>query len=188
MGFLSLFRSEEKRRQHDIEKWELERQFLADKHEAKLEYEKRRKDLEFITLQKRADLENLKLDYEIREAQAQIAEDFDGSDDDDETPQEDKLLSNIFSQIMASKQQPPQQIINDFNPGMTEPNTSNPPGAALDLSDQDINNILDGIDQKYLKMAQKMPDGMIKAYIKKQYPQVDDKTLIRAIIILRSRK
>ena len=184
MGFLGLFSSDARRREQQLEKWELEKQFLQDKHEAKLRYEERRKDVEFLQIQKKAELENIKLDYEIRKHQQLIEEDF-GEEIDEAEPQEDKLLSNIFSQIMSNQNK--QQSLDTFNaPGLAN-DFQNSPVADSQMSDREINNLIDNVDKKYIDMARKMPNSVIKSFIKKQYPDIDEQTINRAITILRSR-
>ena len=186
MGFWSFLKVAEKKEQREAEKWDLEKEFLREKQEAKLEYEKRRKDIEFITIEKRQKLEQMKLDYEIANQEAMIEEDF-GEETEGELAgnSEDQLLSQILTKII-DKNSNNNPIVSSSSEDQYYAHTPTIT-QSIDLSDEEINNIIDNLDPKYLKMAKIMSSGQIKSFIKNKYPTISEKSLNRGLIILKTK-
>lgn len=185
MRFFDIFGGQRQTKQ-DI-KLELEKDFLQEKHDLKLEFERRRREIELETREKRAELERLKLDFEIKAQKQMIEDEFsDFEEDDSEGDETNALLTQFVGGIMA-KHTP--QTAKSLENSPSPPTSSNyfaaPEKPAI--TDDDIRDMIDTIPPKYLKLAKKMDDATIKIFIRGKYPTLDDATIERAINIFRGK-
>jgi len=163
------------------EKFALEQEFLREKHEQKLDLERRKKEIDLITAEKRAELERMRLEYQIKEQQIRIREDFDEDyDESDEDSAEMKLLAPLLTNFLNNNQKPAE--INSIRTEHTQTQNSSNSGAVSDL---ELLEIWDKTPEKYKIAARMMTDEQIKEVIKKQLPLADNDTLTRALKIIR---
>lgn len=90
--------------------------------------------------------------------------------DDDEEEEDDSLTKMLLPILMAGKQQPQQQ--------QTTP-------VQVNLTDDEIKNIIAQVPKKYLKLAKKMDNSTIEKYIRMQQPNVSQDTINRAISMVK---
>lgn len=189
MGIFSYFKRIKRREELENRKLEIEKDYLQQKNEQKLDFEKRKREIELGTLEKKAELERLKLDYQIKEEQTAIIEDFSEDDsgfsEENEGSEENMLLNTILSKVITSNSPPG---INSLENQSSKNNpTFEQPGGELELSDDEIKIILDKIEPSYLKMAKSLPSETLKKLVKSKYPQINNSSLERAILILKEK-
>lgn len=176
MGFFDkIFNSRQ-----NAEKWELEKEFLREKNDQKLELERRRKEIELLTAEKRAALERARLEYQLREEEERLKEDFaeEIDDDDGEDSEMMKILAPAIAKFINPNQSQPAAVFKSDDDAYKPPN----PPAMVELSDDEINTIYQATDKKYIAMARIMPDDKIKSFLLSRYPNLSDDTIKRAIL------
>lgn len=127
----------------------------------------RKRILEEIEIEKaKAELEMTK-----RELQDMLSESI---EEESEGSMEDKIMLQLLSmaQIKQQQQQTPKEESLKEEP-------------LQHMTDEEIKTAISNIPKQYLKMAKAMPDGVLGSKIAELLP-VDDDTIKRAILILRS--
>lgn len=177
MGFFNFFRAGSA--EFDKKREEQKLEFEREKHEQRLELERRRKEIDILTAEKRAALERARLDYQIKDEERKIKEDFEDyiEDDDDEDSAETKLLYPLLANILSKNNAPVGD--NSKKDIETPPNIQAAP-AELSLSDEEIDEIIKASPPQYIKAARLMSDEQIKKLIRGRYPTISEDTLARA--------
>lgn len=176
MTFWAFFNSKTNR-----EKWEIEKEFIRERNEQKLELERRRKEIDLLTAEKRAAVERARLDYQLREEEERLKEDFAEEIDDDDDGNDSemmKILAPAIAKFINPNQSQPAAVFKSDDDAYKPPN----PPAMVELSDDEINTIYQATDKKYIAMARIMPDDKIKSFLLSRYPNLSDDTIKRAIL------
>lgn len=171
MGFFDLFNP------HGAEKWELEKEFMRERHEQKLDLERRKVEARISVEEKKAELERARLDYQLRDEQEKLKEDFEPIID--EESEEDspmmKMLAPIAAKLLNNNAQPPTPTSSEsLNPVETLKTQ------AVSFSDEEIDIIYKELPDAYKKIAKTLPDEEIRKFIKRRYPTITEECLIRA--------
>lgn len=156
-----------------------------------IEHEKAVYDEKLKTIQRQQELERVKLDYQIKEQQCKIDEEFsdypDGFEEAIEEHTEDvpswlaPYVAPLLGKLLNQGQGPtPPPTINSSSGS----NTSG--DGPLTLNDDELRAIVQAMDPMQRKQAQKMEDGQIKSLVRMKYPKITDECLERAIKILKS--
>jgi len=166
------------------EKWELEKEFLRERHDQKLDLERRRKEIDLLTAEKRSQLERARLDYQIKSEEEKLKEDFEDFEDetldDGDDSQEMKLLAPFLTKILNKNTAP---VGDDSSRNTATPPTTQqaaPPG--LTFTDEELDEIYKSTPDQYKKLAKLMTDEQIKKFIRSRYPAITDECLSRACI------
>ena len=186
MGLLAWIRKNKRKEEREIQRFELERAFIQEKQEQRLEFEKRKREIELSTIEKRAELEKAKLEYDIKDHQARIQEDF-GDDEEEESDSSDinNMMAGLLGGILT-KSDPQQAQKLEQQTTLQTPVMASETSGLVEFSDEEIKIILSSIDKKYLKMAKLMPDSTIKQLIKSKYANISEDSLNRAIVIVKA--
>ena len=136
----------------------------------------------------------LKVKEELMYKRAELAEiraQFLGATKSDRDPESSNIEEMFLGKIMdlfLTKAQAKKETQTGFDPGSWEydnvaaaPLAAVVPGAEIELSDEVIEEYITNLDPKMLKIARKMPEDSLRIIIKKQIPEINEVTLIRAI-------
>lgn len=162
------------------EKWIIEQDFLRERNEQKLEMEREKHDLKLSVAKKQSQLEICRLDYQIRDEQEKLKEDFDSTDDEEDGEGDNPMLK-IFGPVVAN-------MMNSNRPAQTpsenllNPSTPNTIPDGVSFTDDELNEIYKAIPTPYKQIAKTMSEQQIAEFIKGKYPKITQECLNRAVM------
>jgi hypothetical protein len=197
MAFWDIFKTPQKRFDRDAERWELEKRYLEQKFEDKAEFERNRRSIDLVTLSKEAELKQARLDFEIAEQKSKLEEALGDDDEEEQGGGEDAMFSQLIAGILTKKPEN-QSLANwgdsssqgeqqqaGFSSPIPQSATNAPPVSTLELSDEQIRQIIKGLPKKYIEAARGYPDFVVEGFIKQKYPQIGADTMRRALGIIK---
>jgi len=101
---------------------------------------------------------------------------YEDDDEDEDSSDSDEDMFMKLLQTVAQKSNT--EVKTPFPSGMELPQK-------VSLSDEQLLEMLNSVDPKYLKLAKKMSDSSLKGFIKAQMPNIDDDTMLRAIRLVK---
>lgn len=166
---------------HATEKWEIEKEFLKERNEQRLDIERRRKELRLTTDEKREELERKKLDYMIKEQDMRMQEDF--MPVEEETDEQDSAEMKVLAPMLARFLNPQATSSSESVSSSQSINPTNP--TMIHLTDAEIDELYQSTKMqqpKLVESAKGMPIELLKGMIRQQYPALDDDSVNRAAI------
>lgn len=159
MGFLSIFKRKDKRNNHSFDE--------TDRH---LSLEMRRLNAEKKRVLQEIEIANAQ--YELERTRMRLEEMYE--DDEEETTQTDlsspdALLTTLLSQILLKGQQ------NNQNSSVNTSPLQNP--SVVELSQEQIKNIVDSIPKSTLKQIKKMNEEQRISLAKNYMPNLNDQQI-----------
>lgn len=178
MGFFDLFTGQARK------KADLELEFIKDRNEIRLEHERKRKELEFSDKEKRAQLNNIMMDYKIKEQERKIQEDFEEFEDDEEEENSEQTLIKMFAPAingMLTKQSTPQSQppVSEVLPQTVQQESKK---GGLTFSDTELEEIYKALPQVYKTIARGMTKEQIETFILNKYPNIEKECLNRMVL------
>jgi hypothetical protein len=160
-------------------KEELELQYLKDKNEQELDLKRRKKELFLRVDEKKAQLEEEILNYKIEEQRAKLEEALGDDEEELETGNAaDNMLLQLGSKLLSTNS--PQ------NSSVSAPIvTQNVEISKQTLTDEEIKALWDSLPADKKAIARIASDSQVKDYLNKNYPAIDDETIIRAIKLIK---
>jgi len=176
MGIFDFLKQPGRSRGHELD--QEERDLGGEATATKTSLKKARAELEIERLKLEAERDQLKLRAQIEEARQELADIM--SDDEDEEPQggsstEDALMTLLLSKVMGGQQ--PVAPIAAPAPA--------PQPAPTSFDDQQIEAVWRSIPKDQQKIAKKLSDNQLKAYITGSLPSISDESLERAVAFVR---
>jgi hypothetical protein len=141
--------------------------------------------LENEGLLQKMELDRLKFQKEIAEWKADMSEEYGSGQGDMSIPDMIQLFSSLKDDkntIQTAAESPRSVSTMPAVAAETQEVAADP---LVDLTDDQLREIIKGFDKKYIKIAKLMPDQIIFDKIAKDMPSVSDKSINRGIQILR---
>lgn len=173
----------------DIFKRQKHYTFDNEDRKASAEIREANKRAQLSKIERQRKLDELAADLEIERLNAELEElRSDREELDLDLEEEDSVgsaLVKAFAPLVVQKlSQNANPVVSAAN---SQPSTIPPPAETTGYySDQDLQKIWDATPEQYKKVAQKLPDRVIREYVRKQLPNTTDDDLDRAIAIIRA--
>lgn len=170
MGFLDLFKKKKTGLQLSAEQWQ-ERERLRQENR---ELDETRKNFDLKILVAKKEVELLAIERDKLDIQADIDAEF-GQQQQGESLEEKAI--QFFTSIQGAKTAAAQ--------APHQPNTQTTSSAAADIPVETLQKTWDSVPANFKKIAQEMPDDKLKEFLKTKNPQMTEKSLSDAVLIVR---